>query len=505
MKLTFYPWEISVEVSEGMTVLEAERCAGLKPDSPCGGHGSCGKCQVTVDGKQVLACQTPAADGMRIYAEKQAEAVILPEGRTLSGVTTLQRNIHTVVESPRYLMAIDIGTTTLACQLLDGNNGEAMISEGLLNPQCSYGGDVVARIQAASRGMQEEMMFSVREGLSALIQEVCTKAGLGPEQVDVVSVVGNTCMQQLFMGISTRNLTVPPFIPELKSTGLLEASGYLPPLKKAKMLVIPDIAGYLGADTIAGVIAAGIHKKQELTLLVDIGTNGEMVLGNREKMIACATAAGPALEGAKISCGMRGAKGAIDHVWTENGRITYSVLGGGKAVGICGSGLIDLLAVLKKEKLIDRRGKLALSGQRPEYSQYLKSEGRGPKVVLAPDVSVSQDDIRELQLAKGAIAAGIELMMKECAVQAEDIREVYLAGAFGSFISKESACEIGLLPQSLLDKIKVAGNTAITGAAMIACDRELFKLTEKLSSEISSLELAVLPEFSKSFSKNMYF
>lgn len=499
MRITFYPSEISIDIPEGLTVLEAERRAGLKPDSPCGGHGSCGKCKVTINGKRLLACRTPAADGMSVYIEAPAESsVVLQEG------LLPQKNVHTAADDPSYLMAIDIGTTTLACLLLDGRTGETISSAGMLNPQCSYGGDVVARIQAAAGGALEELAASVRDGLCSLIRTACQKADITSDEIDVVSVVGNTCMQQLFMGISIENLTAPPFIPELRKAELKKASDHLPLLKNAKMLVVPDIAGYLGADTIAGILATGLYEKPQLTLLVDIGTNGEMVLGNKERIVACATAAGPALEGAKISCGMRGAKGAIDHVWPENGRIAYSVIEGGKPIGICGSGLIDLLAVLKKEKLIDRRGKIALPEQRPEYASFLKADDNGRSFVLTPDIFVSQADIRELQLAKGAIAAGIELMMNECNVQTEDIKEVYLAGAFGSFINKESACEIGLLPPDLQDRIKVAGNTALSGAAMMAYDREIFNLTENLSRKIHCLELAVLPAFSKSFSKNMY-
>lgn len=499
MKITFYPLGTAIEIPEGVTVLEAERRAGLRPDSPCGGHGSCGKCEVVVEGKRVLACQTPAVDGMCVFAEKQADAVVLQAG------LPLPQRVEAVVAEPDYLVAVDIGTTTLACQLLDGRDGAVTASAGMQNPQCSYGGDVVSRIQAAGQGALKDLTESVRNGISSLIREVCTKAKIRPEEIDVVSIVGNTCMQQLFMGISTENLTVPPFIPALKKAELQNASDYLSLLEKAKMLVIPDIAGYLGADTIAGVLATDLYKKQGLTLLVDIGTNGEMVLGNKERMVACATAAGPALEGAKISCGMRGAKGAIDRVWTEYGKITYSVIGGGEAAGICGSGLVDLLAVLKKEKLLDWRGKIISPEQRPEYSEYLKTDEKGRGIILAPGISISQEDIRELQLAKGAIAAGIELMLREYGVQTEDIREVYLAGAFGSFIRKESACEIGLLPPTLLNRIRVAGNTALAGAAMMACDRRLFERAEKLSRKIHSLELAVLPGFAKSFSKSMYF
>lgn len=481
MKITFYPVGTTVEIQENTTILEAERVAGLEPDAPCGGNGSCGKCKVKVNGEQVLACQTKVKDGMCIIVEEKMKEVVLKEGKNIC------KEIDSVVKMPKYLLAIDIGTTTLACQLLDGKNGDVLATEGLLNPQCSYGGDVVTRIQVSEKGGLEKLKISVQKGLSELITAVCEKKGIEPSAIDVVSIVGNTCMQQLFMGIPTLNLTLPPFVPEIKHTEVAEAIQYLPELCNAKLLVIPDIGGYLGADTIAGVIASGMYRKEKQTLLVDIGTNGEMVLGNKDKMAACATAAGPALEGAEISCGMRGAKGAIDHVWLEKGEISYSVVGGGKPKGICGSGLIDLLAVLKKENCIDRRGNISES------------------VYLAPDIIITQEDIRELQLAKGAIAAGIEVLMKKNNIKIDQIQEVYLAGAFGSYIKKESACEVGLLPIELMDRIQVLGNAAIQGSAMIACRKEFLELSEKLSANIENVELAVYPGFAKIFSKKMYF
>lgn len=228
---------------------------------------------------------------------------------------------------------------------------------------------------------------------------------------------------------------------------------------------------------------------------MDIGTNGEMVMGNRERMIACSTAAGPALEGANIHFGMRGTDGAIDHVWMEHGEIKCSVIGGRLAEGICGSGLIDAVAVLLDAGLLNKRGRIQttdeINGQRVIY--------------LTTGVHVTQDDIRQVQLAKGAIHAGIALMAKQLGIDLSDVRRVLLAGAFGSYLNPSSACRIGLLPGELETRTVAVGNAAGSGAKLLACDRDALALSQKLSDQIEFLELASLPEFSRTFAQSMNF
>ena len=238
-----------------------------------------------------------------------------------------------------------------------------------------------------------------------------------------------------------------------------------------------------------------MYASGDVTLMVDIGTNGEMVLGNRERMTACSTAAGPALEGAKIKFGMRGAPGAINHVWVENGSLRCSVIGGGTAAGICGSGLIDAVACLLELGLLNARGRLLTS-----------EELDGERIVrLTDSVYVTQNDIREVQMAKGAIAAGISLMARELGIEISQIGSVLLAGAFGSFLRPESACRIGLLPAELLGKITAVGNAAGSGAKMMACSKEEFARTDELIAQIEFIELASLPGFQREFAKNMRF
>ena len=243
------------------------------------------------------------------------------------------------------------------------------------------------------------------------------------------------------------------------------------------------------------VLSTKMYESEKITLMVDIGTNGEMVLGSKERMIACSTAAGPALEGANIHFGMRGTEGAIDHVWIEEGELKCSVIGGGEAKGICGSGLIDAIAVLLELKKLNKRGKMTSD-----------TEVEGQKVIYLKDsIYLTQDDIRQVQMAKGAIYAGIALMAKQLGIEVKDIQQVLLAGAFGNYLNPASACRMGLLPEELLERIVPVGNAAGSGAKLLACDKNILPLSQSLIEKIEFLELASLPEFSRTFAKSMNF
>lgn len=484
-----------VQAEENSCLLEVLREAGCGPEAPCGGHGSCGKCLVEVNGEKVLACQTAVKEDLTVRLGQKVDARVLTRG--LDG----EIEMDPVQQGP--LLAFDIGTTTVVGYLLDGETGEELACASMLNPQSPYGADVVTRIQAALGGNMPQLTGAIRRGLEELTGEMCEKAEVRPGDIGVVSVVGNPCMQQLFMGLEPSNLVQIPFTPVLTAADIQPAETYLPDCSRAKLLVVPDLSGYVGADTVACVIAAGMDRSQELSLMVDIGTNGEMVLGNAQRMVACSTAAGPALEGARIRFGMRAAPGAIDHVWMENGTLCCSVIGGGPATGICGSGIIDAVAVLLEQGAVNQRGRLQTPEDCPAMGRYLR-ENEGQRICQLRDgVYLTQEDIREVQMAKGAIAAGIELMAKYLPCELEDIRSVLLAGAFGSFIRPESACRIGLLPPQLLDRIHPVGNAAGSGTKMIACSRRELDRTDRLKDKVALLELSTLPEFQHCFGKNM--
>lgn len=485
-RLTVLPDQITLEAEAGTNLLECLRRAGLAPSAPCGGHGTCGKCQVRVNGETVLACQTRINGSMTVELPGQEKTEILVGG---AGDT-----IDLDPIKPGYLAAFDIGTTTVVCFLLSPE-GKELAAQSMLNPQAPYGADVITRMRLALGGQLTELADVIRGGMTELIEQCCCFTGISPEEISVVSVVGNSCMQQLFLGISPANLAAIPFAPVLTEAKTCPAKPFLPVCANAELLIVPDISGYVGADTMGCVLATRMYQAEDTVLMVDIGTNGEMVLQHKGRMIACSTAAGPALEGANIRFGMRGAAGAIDHVWLNEGKISCSVIGGGTALGICGSGIIDAVSVLLEKKLINKRGRI----QSVE-------ETDGQRIVgLTENIYLTQDDIRQVQLAKGAIAAGIYLMCSHLGITPGEVDRVVLAGAFGSFMDPDSACRIGLLPAELAGRICAAGNIAGAGAKLLAMNRGELELSQRLLKQIEFLELAEQPDFQRTFAKCMAF
>ena len=456
--LTFMPSCKTVLVEEGTTLLQAQIAAGLRPDAPCGGRGTCGKCRVTVNGETVLACQTPALQDMTVWTEEEGSAVILTEGKTVAVVPD---------GTDRYAVAFDVGTTTVVAYLLDGTTGKMLAQSSCMNPQSQYGADVISRIQYAMQGGMEDISSCIRAAMKGLFSEVCRKAGIREEEVSAASVVGNTAMHHLLMNIDPKSLVIPPYMPLISEA-----------IEKKAARILPNIAGFVGGDTVGCMVSTRFDRLEELTLLIDIGTNGEMVLGNQDRIIACSTAAGPAFEGAKISCGMRGAQGAVDHVSVENGKAAYHVIGDVQPEGLCGSGLLDLVAVLLDLDVITESGWM-------ECKEY----------ALCENVTLTQKDVREVQLAKAAIRAGIELMAQQLGVAVADIRKVYLAGAFGNYLDPASACRIGMIPPVLLDRIVPIGNAAGEGAKLCALRRDEFEYSKTLAKKTEFLELASLPQF----------
>ena len=455
-EIVFLPDHVSVKVSAGTSIQEAGRSAGLLLDAPCGGHGLCGKCKVRVGKQEVLACQ---------YQVEEDVTVILPEAPKSTGILVNGMEsgfaVFPVKEGDCHI-SVDIGTTTVVAYLLDGKSGRILGSESMLNPQYPYGADVISRIQAAENGELDVQCQKIRRGIEDLVHTLCGE----------------------------------------------KLSDYFMDMTGGVLLTIPDIAGFIGADTMGCVLSTGMYKEDKITLMIDIGTNGEMVLGNKDRMVACSTAAGPALEGGRISCGMRGGPGAVDHIWMEDDTVCSSVIGWretlkkGSSVpdvevqGLCGSGLIDAIAVMLDLGILNRRGRI----QKAYYG-----DEKNRIYAVTDQISLTQEDIREVQMAKGAIAAGIELMMEELEITYEQVDRVILCGAFGTYMNAKSAARIGLIPEPLLSKVIAGGNAAGMGCRQITMDQKLFALTGELVQKIEPLDLASRPQFQRTFAKQMAF
>lgn len=470
--ITVLPHKQNLEASTGDNLLELLRRANFLIDAPCNGNGTCGKCKVLIGGKEVLACQTVIDREMTVTLSGETNPVMLSAG------------IETKISTDSGLcLAIDIGTTTVVAYLIE--NGFVLSSESRSNPQATYGADVVSRVHHAVNGHSVELTTVIRHCIEDMANTLLTQTGKGC--LNTICIVGNPAMQQLFLGMPVENLTRVPFCPQLTKARIDDAGKYIPAWKGAKLLIVPNISGYIGADTVACILATGMDKAEKLTLLVDIGTNGEMVLGNKDRLVACATAAGPALEGAGIRFGMRAASGAIDRVAAD---FSCHVIGDKNAVGICGSGLLDAVAVALDKGLINERGRILNNSH---------------TLPLADAIFLTQEDIRQLQQAKGAICAGIHLMAEDLGISLTDIETVYLAGAFGASLNPCSACRIGMIPGELEDKIQPIGNAAGSGAKQIVCSKEEFSHTDLIVSATEHLNLATLPHWAKRFAQSMRF
>lgn len=412
-------------------------------------------------------------------------------------------------DKPVLMAAFDIGTTTVAGYLLDGRTGEQLATASALNVQTEYGADVIMRANYSLEHGAEELSACIRVLLKKLIRTLCKEAGKEPEDIYQVSVVGNTCMHHLFLGIVPDSLVHAPYNPAISHGLTFPAEKFRLGIHPGGQLIaLPVIAGFVGADTVACLLAVNLEEEKKMTLMIDIGTNGEIVLGNSKRRIACSTAAGPAFEGAKIACGMRGAEGAVEHAHLEEGRLVCKVIGGGKPTGICGSGLIDIIAGLLEAGVIDETGRLMEGPRVVQIDDNTKTayllagpseSGNGKPVYL------SQKDIREVQLAKGAIAAGIALLAEQMGITLEQIEQVYIAGAFGNYMDPAGACRIGMLPGILKDRIIPVGNAAGEGAKLALLNNKELERAERLARHTEFLELAALPEFQDEFVDQLEF
>ncbi|MGC8837927.1 MAG: ASKHA domain-containing protein [Anaerolineae bacterium] len=418
-----------------------------------------------------------------------------------------------------YGLAFDLGTTTVVGILVDLNTGRQVGVAAALNGQAIYGSDVLTRLTFAQSDPQgvQKLRARILETVNGLVDEVLAQAGVAREDVYAMTVVGNTIMEHLFLGLDPRGIAVSPFVPvigHMVEVSAAEAGVHIHP--RAVVTVFPVVGGYVGGDTVGVILATELHQDPRIRLAIDIGTNGEIVLGSRERLLACAAAAGPAFEGAQISCGMRAASGAIDQVVLGE-EVRLRVLGGGVPRGICGSGLLDAVAELVRVGLVDTRGRLLLPEEAPRpvpqgvAARVHETEtGRaflldGPRPERPYPLDLTQQDIRQLQLAKGAICAGVRILERELGVAHEEVAEVLLAGAFGSYLNPKSALAVGLIPPTALERVLAVGNAAAEGARLALLSARERRTAQALPRTVEYVELSSRPDFPEEFLKALAF
>ncbi|MCS7387235.1 MAG: ASKHA domain-containing protein [archaeon GB-1867-005] len=403
--------------------------------------------------------------------------------------------------------AVDIGTSKIVGYLVNLTTGEVLDVESVENPQIMYGEDIMSRITFAIAKPEnlEILQKLVVDEINKIINEACRKTGISPQRIYEVVVVGNTAMHHFLLGIQPKYVALSPYVPAVKKQINVKAKELHVNINSFGIVtVLPIVAGFVGADAVADVLATGIHESDVLSLLVDIGTNTEVFLGNSEDLLSCSCASGPAFEGMHIKHGMKAVTGAIERVSiSSNFEVKYKTVGNTRPTGLCGSAMIDAIAEMFKRGIINDKGSFNLQ---IKTSRLRKSDGEvefviawGHETATGKDITLTQHDIREIQLAKAAIFTGCSILMKRKNVDEEKIDRVLVAGAFGNYINPESAKVLGLLPDVPIKKIKFVGNTAIAGAKMALTSKEARKEANEISKKIRYLELAACPDFKEEF------
>ena len=492
------------------TLLENLRAAGCKIAADCGGQGRCGRCAVTVtgpvagrdgavllaDSARLLACQWYPRGEVRIRLPDEE-----PMRVVLDGAAALPAGGRGLGA------AVDIGTTTLAVFLYDLESGALLGECGARNAQRSYGADVISRIRFCAEPNGLRLLGdAVRAQISEALAGLCRDDGRDFGEITAVAVAGNTVMEHLFCGLDPTPIGVSPFTPRSLFGGAGPACRFFPGLPDgAELYLCPAVAGYVGGDITAGLLSSGAYRSEETVLFLDIGTNGEMALGDRSGFVCCAAAAGPAFEGAEIACGMEAAPGAVDRVWFDGADIAFTTIGGAPARGICGSGLVDTVAALLESGAVLPSGRLRADGSDFEAVRRRGREGPdGGRFYLAPEVYLSAADIRSVQLAKAALRAGMETLLRLRGMQSTDIARVLVAGGFGAYLRLDSACRIGMFPPAAKKIARHIGNAAGAGAAL-ALTAQGRRTLRELTGRCAYHELSGSPVFRDAYLEAMPF
>ena len=477
-------WTIPFE--SGQRLDEVLIAHDLAVPRPCGGRGVCGKCAAELSGQVSAPNAAERRAGRRLSCQAllMGDALaVLPDDGGMEQIALFSDAAARAVKptAGRLGAAVDIGTTTLACKLYDLRDGTCLSEAGRRNPQTAVAADVMGRVGHAMDGGLDTLRRQAGEAVEGMLRESCARAGVSFEALDALVVTGNTTMLYLLTGRDPRALSHAPFLADHlfdEETELFGRRTYLPPCMHA----------FVGADISCAVLAAGQCDGDGISLLTDIGTNGEIALWKDGVLRVASTAAGPAFEGAGISCGCGSVRGAIDRVWLEGKEVRAHTIGEASAVGVCGSGLIDASAAFL------RRGDIEETGATEEE-----------RLALRDGVALMPKDIRAVQLAKAAIAAGMETLMRSAQTAPEEIGTLYIAGGFGSHLNVDSAATIGLIPDALAGSVRILGNAALAGAARLLLDTDAIARIRAICARATFVNLGGDPLFNELYVDHMFF
>ncbi|MBO5657170.1 MAG: DUF4445 domain-containing protein [Agathobacter sp.] len=510
---------VSVSGSQEGNLLDALRQNQVEVAANCGGAGLCGKCKVQFLSGAPMPCeqekrvlsQEELEEGWRLaclveLAQLCENATIyVPETNEermevqVGGVDgTSQTGTKTIDTNHAYGVAVDIGTTTIALTLVDLELSQVVDHFATVNHQRRWGADVISRIKAAGEGHLEGMTDSIRKDLKEGIETLLGKYQLATTALKEIVIAGNTTMGHLFLGFPCDSLGRAPYTPvditTITRSGA-EVFGWTD--SEAKITLLPGISTYVGADITAGMYATGMHKEESLSVLVDLGTNGEMAIGNKDQFLVTSTAAGPAFEGGNISCGVASVPGAICGVTIEGDQVQVKTIGDQAPVGLCGTGVIETVYELVQAEWVDYSGRLE--------DDYFDDGVRLAGKKNGEDITFLQEDVREVQLAKSAVRAGLECLLLKFGAGYEDIANVYIAGGFGYKMDLKKAAGIGMLPEELLPKMQAVGNSSLSGALGALLHPGALEEMEQIVAKSQEVNLATTKEFNDFYMEHMMF
>ncbi|TQQ84916.1 DUF4445 domain-containing protein [Peptacetobacter hominis] len=517
-----------IEYSDGKRLMDVLLENGVFVENPCNGNGTCGKCKVKIisgntdeitDAEKSILKKEEIEKGIRLscllnaYGDYEIENNSGHKNyKVLSSGYIPEFEIDS--DKDGYGIIVDIGTTTVAMGIINLANGNEIGKMTKINPQRKYGSDVLTRItyeyENPDNGV-EIMQKSIVECINELIDEICSNTDMEKEKIKEILISANCTMTHMLLGEDAKSLGKYPYEPVFKNAIRKKASAIgIMPGYNTDLYCIAQVSAFIGGDIVSGVYACELEKRKGNILFIDIGTNGEIVLSIDGKMACCSCAAGPALEGMNISCGMSAADGAIEDIKITEEGIKLKVIGDKKPLGICGSGILSAIEQMIKHGIIDKRGtfikKESIAEDDYRYSM-IKLNGNKREFIISkdPEITITQSDVRQVQLAKGAILSGFKALLKEENIDMKELDKVLIAGQFGSHLTVESLTGTGILPFEVSDKIEYIGNTSKSGAYMALMSEKAKDDMEKLGKEMNYVELAVVDGYDKIFRDSMKF
>lgn len=519
--------DTAIWCDEGANLLHVLLKEGIFVDSPCGGKGTCGKCKVRIvsgngtalsHGEKKFLTEEERQKGIRlscfVEVKEDMEVALLKQEKEGKVMTEGYLPEFEREYKEGYGIAVDIGTTTVVMELVDLSTGKICQHASRINGQKQYGLDVLTRISYEYEHPEtgaEELQKAIVDCLNEMLEEVYKKAGIAPEDIKEIDVAANCTMLHMLLGADARPIGRSPYQPEFTNSKTLFASDIgLNTGEKTVLYCLPSVSAFIGADIVAGAYVCGLQKEKKNVLFIDIGTNGEIVLAAQGRLFSCSCAAGPALEGMNISCGMRAAEGAIEEVEMTPQGVKLTVIGGKEPEGFCGSGILAAVRELLKIGVIKKTGvfvkKESLEESDDRFS-LIRLNGTKREAVFSekPELFLTQGDIRQVQLAKGAVLSGFKTLLKQAKVKMEDLDQVLIAGQFGAYLPACSLTGVGILPDEVKERISYVGNTSKTGAYMALMSENAKKEMEELAEKIEYMELAETEGYERIFTESMIF